>query len=113
VQHPAPSAAVCVVEVPGNTPVVELGALGSDVVVPATDVQDTGTPSQIEPFGPSGHMPRVAPMTGQTMFTAVASPAQDAPGLLGFQAVHSQKPKLPIVVVKETMLEESSCADPK
>lgn len=112
-QHPAPSVAVGVVEVAGNDPVVEPGALGDVVVVPAIGVQATGTPSQIDPFGPSGHMPCVAPITGQTMFAAVASPAHDASGLLGFQAVHSQKPKLPIVVVKETMLDESSSADPK
>lgn len=38
------------------------------------------------------------------MFSAVASPAQEVPGLLGSQAVHSQKPKFPMVAVKTTML---------
>ena len=47
------------------------------------------------------------------MFAAVASPAQEVPGLLGSQAVHSQKPKFPMVAVKTTMLGLPLASEPK
>jgi len=56
-------------------------------------------------------MPSVLPITGQIILTAVAPPAQDVSGLVGSQAVHSQKPKLPMDEVKETIL-GSLPADP-
>lgn len=47
------------------------------------------------------------------MLAAVASLAHEVPGLLGSQAVHSQKPKFPIVAVKTTMLGFPEASEPK
>lgn len=70
-------------------------------VVEDTVPQPTGSPSQSIL---SAHISFCAPRTGHSIFSAVASPAHEVPGLLGSQDVHSQKPKFPMVALKTTML---------
>ena len=86
-----------------------LVAVVAEGVVEYAGVQPTGSPSK---EAASLHMALEAPITGQAMFSGVACPAQ-APGLLGSQAVHSQKPKVLTDGVKITMLGLPVASEPK